>query len=74
MSKYRFSKEEIEKYKAFTNENILPLDEIKGKCHQCGEILKDVELPEGPEREVVCLRCLDDFTANYLELKKEEDF
>lgn len=74
MSKHQFTKEEIEKYQEYTYKYILPKDEIDGHCYQCGEFLKDVELPEGPEKEVVCLGCLNDFTTNYLEQKEQGFF
>lgn len=71
MSKHQFTKEEIEKYKEYLDEYVLPREEYEGHCVQCGEMLKDVELSEGPEKEVVCLRCLDPFTSYYLEQKEE---
>lgn len=48
----QFTKEEIEDYLEFTNETIIPVQEILGQCFVCGLSLDEVELPEGPEKKL----------------------
>lgn len=60
-----FSEKDIEKYMNFVSENVLELDEIRGRCFQCGELLSDLQLPEGPEKKVVCLRNREDFVEEF---------
>ena len=51
-----FTTEEIEKYLKYTDENVIPVEEVLGQCFICGENLNEVELPEGAEKKVVCLK------------------
>lgn len=46
----QFTNEEIKKYLEDTNENVIPLQEVLGKCFICGIPLDQLELPEGPEK------------------------
>lgn len=66
-----FTEEEISKYMDYVDKEVLELEEILGRCFQCGRPLDEVELPEGPERKVVCLKKREDFVAEYEELIKE---
>lgn len=68
-----FTEDEIEKWIDYTDKNVLPKEEFLGKCHQCGRELKDVELPEGPEKKIVCLNCREHFVLGYEELKEWGD-
>ena len=52
-----FSEADIEKYLKYTDET-------------CGELLSEVELPEGPEKKVVCLKDRDYFVEEYEELQE----
>lgn len=62
-----FTKVEVEKYLKWTDENVLPLEEVEGRCHICGKFLGDVELPKGPEKKVVCLKDRQYFVESYEE-------
>ena len=69
-----FSEEEIEKYYKYSIELVGGDEEdIAGKCHQCGRELKKVELPEGPEKKVVCLGCREHFVMGFEELEEWGD-
>ena len=61
----KFSEQEIEKYINYSDENILPKEEFLGRCITCGRFLNEVELPEGPERQVICLDDRDYFVEQY---------
>lgn len=65
-----FTTEEIEKYLKYTDENVIPVEEVLGQCFICGENLNEVELPEGAEKKVVCLKDREFFVENFLELKE----
>lgn len=65
-----FSETDIEKYLKHTDENILPVEEILGNCFICGEPLSEVDLPEGPEKKVTCLKDRDHFVDSYEELQE----
>lgn len=67
----QFTKKEIEDYLEFTNENIIPLQEILGQCFVCGLSLDEVELPEGPEKKVVCLKDRDYFVESFESFEHE---
>ncbi len=45
-------------------------EDIKGHCFMCGRLLKDTALPQGLEREITCLSCLELFTKEFEELEK----
>lgn len=61
----KFSEQEIEKYINYSDENVLPKEEFLGRCIACGRFLNEVELPEGPERQVICLDDRDYFVEQY---------
>lgn len=61
----QFTNEEIKKYLEYTNENIIPLQEVLGKCFICGVPLDQLELPEGPEKQVVCLKDRSYFVESF---------
>jgi len=61
----KFSEQEIEKYINYSDENVLPKEEFLGRCIACGRFLNEVELPEGPERQVICLDDRDYFVEHY---------
>ena len=63
-----FSEADIEKYLKYTDENVLPTEEILGQCFICGQKLNEVELPEGPEKQVICLKDRDYFVESFEEL------
>ncbi len=63
MSKY--TEEDIQKYLKYVDENVIELEEIEGLCHACGKPLEDVELPNGPEKKVVCINDVDYFEESY---------
>lgn len=68
-----FSEADIEKYLEYTDENVISLEEVLGNCFICGRELKDVDLPEGPEKKVVCLKDRDYFVEGYEELQEFGD-
>lgn len=61
----QFTNEEIKKYLEDTNENVIPLQEVLGKCFICGIPLDQLELPEGPEKQVVCLKDRSYFVESF---------
>lgn len=63
-----YTEEDIQKYLKFVDENMIELEEIQGQCHICGKLLKDLELPNGPENKVVCLKDVDSFEESYQEM------
>lgn len=64
------TQDDITKYLDYIDRKIVPLEEIEGHCHQCGELLDEVPLSDGPEAAVTCLDCLDAFIANFKELEE----
>lgn len=68
----KFNENDIEKYIKFVDENMIEIGEIEGHCHSCGKLLDEIDLPEGPEKKVVCLNCLDWFIEQYEELEEDE--
>ncbi|CAM3352176.1 hypothetical protein [Nosocomiicoccus ampullae] len=66
-----FTEEEIEKWIDYTDEEVLPKEEFLGRCFACGEFLNTVELPEGPEKKIVCLRDRGYFIDQYEFLVKD---
>lgn len=67
-----FTEEEIEKWIDYTDKNVLPKEEFLGRCHQCGEFLVNLELPEGPEKKIVCLKDRENFVSDFEELAESE--
>ena len=67
-----FTEEEIEKWIDYTDKNVLPKEEFLGRCHQCGDFLVNLELPEGPEKKIVCLKDLEKFVSDFEELAESE--
>jgi hypothetical protein len=65
-----FTEEEIGKWIEFTDKNVLPKEEFLGRCHQCGEHLENLELPEGPEKKIVCLKDRKYFVEGFEELEE----
>lgn len=61
----QFTNEEIKKYLEDINENVIPLQEVLGKCFICGIPLDQLELPEGPENQVVCLKDRSYFVESF---------
>ncbi|PTI77509.1 hypothetical protein [Staphylococcus succinus] len=69
----QFTDSEIEKYLKYIDENKIDIndEDVKGRCLSCGKHLNDVELPDGPERKVTCLSCLEWFIEDYEELEND---
>ena len=63
-----FSEVEKKKYIKFTDENVIEVDEVMGQCFICGELLSEVENPQGPEKIVVCLKDRNFFVEHFEEL------
>jgi len=61
----QFTNEEIKEYLEYTNENIIPLQEVLGRCFICGMPLDKLELPEGPEKQIVCLKDRNYFVESF---------
>lgn len=68
----QFTNEEIKEYLEYTNENIIPLQEVLGRCFICGIPLDKLELPEGPEKQVVCLKDRIYFVESFNSYKNAE--
>lgn len=66
-----FSELEIEKWLDVMDENVLEREELLGRCFACGKELAVVELPDGPEKKVVCLNHRDHFVENFEEWEEE---
>lgn len=66
-----FSENDVERFINHQDENVLPKEEFLGRCFACGAFLVEVELPEGPEKKVVCLKDRDFFVERFEE--SEED-
>lgn len=64
----KFSEVEIEKWIDYTDENVLPKEELLGRCYVCGASLDTLELPEGPEKKIVCLEHREYFVEDFDEL------
>ena len=67
-----FTEEEIKKWIDYTDKNVLPKEEFLGRCHQCGDFLVNLELPEGPEKKIVCLKDRENFVSDFEELEELE--
>ncbi|WP_271400973.1 SAP domain-containing protein [Salinicoccus roseus] len=68
----QFTNEEIKEYIEYTGENIIPLQEVLGRCFICGIPLDKLELPEGPEKQVVCLKDRSYFVELFNSYDNEE--
>jgi len=66
-----FTEKNIKNYMEYVNKNIIELNEVIGNCFQCGEKLSVLELPKGPEKEVVCLKDREYFVEEYEMLIEE---
>lgn len=66
----KFSEDDIEKYLQYTNDNMISIEEVLGRCFICGELLDEVELPDGPEKKVTCLKDRDYFVELYEEMEE----
>ncbi|WJP96695.1 hypothetical protein [Macrococcus bovicus] len=64
-----FTDLEIDKWIAYTDKNVLSEEEFLGRCYVCGKFLKDVELPKGSEKKIVCAKDRDYFEEEYKELE-----
>lgn len=64
----KFSEADIERYVEYIDKNVLSKEELLGRCFTCGAELDEVELPEGPEQKVVCLKDRDSFVEEIKEL------
>lgn len=62
-----FSELDVERWIKTTDENVLPKEEFLGHCFACGQYLDKTELPEGPEKKVVCSKDRDYFVQNFEE-------
>lgn len=66
-----FSELDVERWIENQDKNVLPKEEFLGRCFACGEYLAELELPEGPEKKVVCLKDRDYFVENFEESEEE---
>ena len=66
-----FSELDVERFINHQDENVLPKEEFLGQCFACGAYLDKVELPEGPEKKVVCLKDRDFFVERFEESEEE---
>ena len=64
----QFTETDIEKWIDYTDENVLPKEEFLGRCYVCGEFLDKTDLPEGPEKQIVCLKDREFFVEGFAEL------
>lgn len=67
-----FSELDVERWIDVMDENVLPREELLGRCFSCGKDLSDLELPEGPEKKVVCSKDREYFVENFEEWEVEE--
>lgn len=65
-----FTNEQIDEYIVYACEHILEQNEFIGKCVICGCMLSELNLPNGPEKKVVCLNDREFFVEEYNELIK----
>lgn len=66
-----FTELDVERWIKVTDENVLPKEDFLGRCFACGKNLSEVELPDGPEKKVVCLNNRDYFVENFEEWEEE---
>lgn len=64
----KFNEVDIENYLKYTNKNVIELEEVLGHCFICGELLNQVALPQGLEKQVVCLKDRKYFAETFEEL------
>lgn len=69
-----FSEADIEKYLKYNDENVVSTEDILGQCFMCGVKLSETELPEGPEKKVVCLKDREYFVETVEELIEMGEF
>lgn len=69
----QFTVEEINAYLEYFEGNVIPLQEVLGRCFICGEPLDKVELPNGVEKKIVCLKDLDYFIESFEEFVHENN-
>lgn len=62
-----FSELDVERWIKVMDENVLPKEDFLGRCFVCGKDLAELELPDGPEKKVVCLNDRDDFVGSFEE-------
>lgn len=69
----QFTENEIEKYLIYTNENVIDVNDeaIKGRCHTCGKLLIEVDVPAGAESKVTCSNCVEYFIERYESLEDD---
>ena len=65
-----FSELDVERWIKNQDENVLPKEEFLGRCFACGVDLDKLELPEGPEKKVVCSKNRNDFVDSFEELEE----
>ena len=65
-----FSELDVERWIKIVDENVLPKEEFLGQCFACGEYLDKLELPEGPEKKVVCLKNRNVFVDSFEEYEE----
>lgn len=62
----QFTVEDIKKAKDYTVKYTGETPEnLDGHCYICGGMLAELDLPEGPEKEVTCLEHRNDFIEFY---------
>lgn len=70
-----FTEKDIANYWKFVYENLFDKElahlELDGRCHTCGLLLSETELPEGVVSEVCCNNCLGSFVEQFEELESE---
>lgn len=67
-----FSEQDIENYIKYIDENVIDFEEIEGHCFQCGKLLNEVPVPQGPEGKVVCLLNRPEFTKEFEEIEASD--
>ena len=65
-----FSELDVERFINHQDENVLPKEEFLGRCFACGRHLDEIELPEGPEKKVVCAKDRDYFVDTFADLEE----
>ncbi|UTH14976.1 hypothetical protein [Macrococcus equipercicus] len=65
-----FTEKEIEKYNAYAIDLVGGDEDIKIRCHICGDKLSELNLPGGLEKKVVCLNCREHFVTLFEDLEE----